>query len=439
MYITILGFFIIPIAVFLTTRLDLKQLLLTTFVCSTFSATAIIVFDFIGFALTIGQLFGMLLLIKLFILVIKKQVNCKVKINKWIYIFMILCVISLTYPLFFSKGTIVLTPDDSYLPIKFKFQMITQFSYLLFGFFIFWATCVIYKNINFKQEDYIYASRIILWIFNVLLVLQYIMPIEIYNMLFRMLPSANNQLAFYGDRVRLSGPTSEPSILSLTIVPIMGILIFNINKKNWKLDTPLILITLWLVATTKSSTFIIGLFVQLLCLIVYYRKDIITKINDIKINNKKLIIYILGMVLFVSLIFYLLFKDIIYLLLEKLGGQHASGSLRLAALKHHLNVFKQYPLFGVGFGTIRSYDLLSTWLSAIGLTGVGSYLMYILFLVKNLFRYKQSWIYIQFILVILMMMMVSVPEPYYLFLWIILGVLQVLTNEYQKKSSIINT
>ncbi len=434
MQVTLLGFITVPIALFLSFKLNLKQLLLTTFVCSTFSATAIIIFDFIGFALTIGQLFGILLLVKLFILILKKQINYKIKVNIWIYVFILLCSISLVYPILFSRGIVVLTPDNEYLPIEFKFQMVTQFAYLLFGFFVFMATCIIYKNIKYEQNDFIYTSRLILLIFNVLLILQWLMPVDVYNKIFRALPSSNNQCLPGSGFIRLSGPTFEASILCFTLIPIIGLLLFNLNKKNWRFDLPIIIISIGLIFTTQSSTFIVGLASTIMCLIFCFRRNIINQFTKLHINKNILFIGVITVGMIVGVVCYLLFKDMINILLDKLTGQSVSGSQRTTALKHHLNIFKQYPLFGVGFGTIRSYDLLSTWLAGIGLFGVGSYLIYILSIIKNLFKHKESWMYIQFVIVMIVMMMTSIPEPYYLFFWIILGVLQMLSNDFRKVS-----
>lgn len=428
MSITYIGFLLIPLTIFCGVKCNLKQLLFMTFVFSTFTTTAILNLDIIGFSLTIGHFFGMVLLIKTIVALLRKQIDYKVKINFSIIFFMVYAAISLVYPLLFSKGVEVLTPDDRYLPIVFKFQMITQYAYLMFGFLILVATVLILNNYSFKKEDMLKLSRIILVAFLGLMILQYIMPVDLYNSIFRAAHMSNNQTM--KGVIRLSGPTIEASILSFTCLPFMIPLLLNLSKKTYKLDTLLCLVVAGLIATTKSSTFIVSIVFIAAVMFIYWAPKLYVKFNIRQ--NKKLLYLSVACLLVIVLVAAFIFKDIFFILIDKLMGKNTSGSLRTHALKHHINVFINYPLTGVGFGTIRSYDLFSTWLASLGLIGVSSFVVYIFMLFKKLLCNKEYLMYLAMVALFLINMFISIPEPYYLYFWVCLGILQYLYSNYNK-------
>ncbi len=167
---------------------------------------------------------------------------------------------------------------------------------------------------------------------------------------------------------------------------------------------------------STSSTFIIGIIIFLFIIFInlfknkYYKQDVI---------NLKMIFILLNIIKPDLIRF--AFNDI----LIKLEGNGTSGSLRLKALQTHLDIALKFPILGVGFGSVRSYDLITTWMSSIGLIGTSVFILYLMNIVhkyhvisnkspiKNLYRgYSHG------ILIIFIAMFISVPEPYYLFIWI---------------------
>lgn len=428
MSITYIGFLLIPLAIFCGIKCDLKQLLFITFIFSTFTTTSILNLDVIGFSLTVGHFFGMVLLVKTALYLIQRKIDYQVKFNFSIIFFMIYAAISLVYPLLFSKGVEVLTPDDNYMPITFKFQMITQYAYLVFGFLMLVVTVLIINRYSLEKEDMLKVSRAILIIFIGLMILQYIIPVNLYNSIFRAAHMSNDQTM--NGVIRLSGPTIEASILSFTCLPFIIPLILNLTKKTYKLDVILCLVTAGLIATTKSSTFIVSIAFISLITLIYWGPKLYEQFNIRQ--NKGLLFISIGCLLAIFLVGAILFKDIFLILVDKLMAKNTSGSLRTRALSHHLKVFMHYPLTGVGFGTIRSYDLFTTWLASLGLVGFGSFIFYIFTLFKKLLWNKDCWIYLTMVALFLINMLISIPEPYYLYFWMCLGLLQYFYMSDQK-------
>ncbi|MGG7153674.1 O-antigen ligase family protein, partial [Clostridium neonatale] len=112
---------------------------------------------------------------------------------------------------------------------------------------------------------------------------------------------------------------------------------------------------------SNSSSFYLALLIYIVIYMFFIK-------NSNSFTKKKLFIYILLIISFVCLI--VLYKDIVLIgiqaLTEKLQGQNSSGIARGTAFKTHINVFKENVMFGIGFGTTRSYDLFSSWLVQVG-------------------------------------------------------------------------
>ena len=422
MKIETIGYLSIPIIIWLTYKYDLKKIMFMTLILSTLSATAIVNVTVLGFSLTIGQFSGMLFILKTLYLAVKDKINYKIVLNKSLIIFMIIATISLTFPIIFSKGVIVLTPDDTYAEIKFSFQMITQFAYLCLGFITLICSVITCNNFKVTKDDFINSGKIIIYIYIVLVVLQMIVPLEVYNCIFRAAHFSGNQW-LPGDILRLTGPTSEASIFAFTCMPIIAVVLFDaIESHKFKCSiAPLSLLIL--VALTKSSTFLVSLALIIIMAMIYVIKNF-DLINTIKASNIKIKIILSVGGIVITLAFLLIFKDTIIILVNKLIGVGESGQARTNALIHHLKVFIRYPFTGVGFGTVRSYDLLSMWLASIGGIGMGAIAIYIATLILGMMKKKENVIFSIYLIIVVTNLLISIPEPYYLFIWISIGIMQ---------------
>ena len=101
--------------------------------------------------------------------------------------------------------------------------------------------------------------------------------------------------------------------------------------------------------------------------------------------------------------------------IEKLHRLNESGQDRFASFEHMAGIGFRDP-FGIGFGSGRSKDLLSTWLCTIGIVGTTLFLCAAAQIAVGTVKRREFGQFIPFALV-LISMFTSVPEPYNLFVW----------------------
>ncbi|MNC26845.1 hypothetical protein D3C75_749920 [compost metagenome] len=108
-----------------------------------------------------------------------------------------------------------------------------------------------------------------------------------------------------------------------------------------------------------------------------------------------LVIYYRNQIRFSHIIIFLIFNCIIVVLIGVLWNfigdiavvklNSYSGVERLESMKKALIYFKEYPFFGVGWGSVTSHDLIINLLANSGLIGFLSFLFLIGYLLKRLF------------------------------------------------------
>ncbi|MGL5594463.1 MAG: hypothetical protein ACRDDH_11055, partial [Cetobacterium sp.] len=226
-----------------------------------------------------------------------------------------------------------------------------------------------------------------------------------FDEIFRMNPSSNIQP--YGNFIRVSGPNIEPSMFSIFLILIVSILLFDNIQKNYK---DIILLIMNGILTT-SSTFFVGLFLICLNYIIFSK-------NRVKIL--KIVILISLLYLFLILIY----PQILFLttgIIDKIFGKGISGSERSFDMINHFKVGLAYPLTGIGYGMARSKDLISSWIANIGFLGVGLFILSILASVKKT-NTKTKGFYVGLV-VIFLLEFISVPEPYFIYIWLIWGIM----------------
>ena len=123
-------------------------------------------------------------------------------------------------------------------------------------------------------------------------------------------------------------------------------------------------------------------------------------------------------------------RNIVSSLIIKLRGENVSGVERWDGFITMLKVGLNYP-FGVGFGSSRSKDLFSTWICNVGIVGLLIYFLFILRMFLKALSEKKLKYFFPYLLVVLLMM-ISVPEPYNLFVWFYLYYVTIF-NYYKKE------
>ena len=307
-------------------------------------------------------------------------------------VFFVYCIISVAFPLFIHDTDLMIIGQDGVaVPIRLSISNFTQLLYLLVDFVFLNAL------LRFRESEQIKNNFIKYFIYGLLsvelicayqtLAFRFDLP---FDSLFRQSVHGNIQ----GDR--LYGPCIEASML---------------YRKNW-FGTALILGAILIGLATQSSTFLVGMVLLTLCCIPRVIRFFMVE-HSVATWGKAIIgasIVLLAVLLLSEQI-----GESIAVFIVKLQRLNESGHDRLEAFEHMSSVGIRYP-FGIGFGSGRSTDLLSTWLCNIGIVGTALFLFAISQIVVNGIRQKDIERLLPLILV-LVSMFTSVPEPYNLFVW----------------------
>ncbi|VYT78620.1 hypothetical protein [Clostridium tertium] len=364
-------------------------------------------------SITAYQIISLILFLKFSFLVLTKRINFKVKIRKSLLVFVIICGLSILLIPYKSKF-IVLSPNDIYENVRFSIQNITQYCYLIISYIVYFITYILFSNniINIKKTFKILGISFVCVL--TLGIFQLIIPTNEFNLIFRNAVYVNDQ--YFLGRPRLASVNAEASILALFITPIiaMYLTIFRANIKIKYLILALLGIIIGIVS--NSSGFYLGIFIYLLADIVLLKRK-----KNGKIAIKKIIVYYITVVIFIIGVF--LFRDLItegiVSLFDKITGKHVSGVGRGNAFINQMQVFSQNLIFGIGFGTTKSYDLFSTWLVQVGILGFSMYFAYILKSIIILKKKNPSLMML--ILITNVVLLVSVSNFTYNYIWIYYG------------------
>lgn len=219
---------------------------------------------------------------------------------------------------------------------------------------------------------------------------------------------------------RVQSLSGEPSMYAFTILPYI---IFAIHRKANKILIATMTVSLLL---SVSTTGFLGIIVYIICILFF------SKINKIYIKN--LIIFI-GILIFIYFLFSSYIDEIVMnMIINKITADptNISGVERSANIMDNIiywsNLNNINFLFGIGFGVIRSTDLLTTFLINIGLIGT---LLFAYFYLKKI---KLRNLTIKkigdnaILLVLFITSMISVPEFSYLSFWLFLGLINSKNN-----------
>lgn len=365
--------------------------------------TAMSLINLNGFSLSVAQVGSLLFILRYSMeIIIKKKIILK---NKLLIYFLVLCIISLLSPFYISSELFIWKQKGGFSQYNIiKNELLKdncyQILYLNFSIIIYILSQNFFlKELNgnlkkiMKIIEYSFYSIVFTVIIEV--VCKQVNKVEIFNNIFRMNDSTLNQ------GLRVSGPNLEPSMFAIYLIFMLGIFFYNKQFKQ-------LLLVIVLGVMTTSSSFILG-FIFFLC----------SAFRQITYREKRKI-FLLLVFMIIFLFFYMSLDPVveaqIKLIISKLQGKGTSGSERSLLMKTHLRIFLEAPILGIGYGSARSTDLLTTWLANIGSLGI------VVFLGALFKNFKLKWKKILIILFIIEL--ISVPEPYFLYIWYFWGVIE---------------
>lgn len=403
MEINVLFYLVLPITLYLTINKKINYLFYFLIFSSFFTATSLINFN--GTSFSFPFIIGVFFIIKNIVLLILKKFKLKIKLNKYLFLFYLFCFFSLFSPLYIERDFYVIYQDSTFGIYNPDFTIILKhYIYITYCMCVYFFTNIYINNINDEKREIenilkiLKFTVIILFFICVYQFVSYKLNLP-FDEIFRMNPSSNSQP--HGNFLRISGPNIEPSMFAITLIFLLNIFWFMKEK-----FLSFLLLIMGILST--SSSFVIGVLIILIITLLRKRK------KEIKVL---ILLGIIVLIIFIILIgiypeAFKLFLEII----DKVQGKGVSGSDRSKSMLEHFRIGIEHPFFGIGYGVARSKDLLTTWLANIGMIGV---IFFILSLIKNI---KNNFIaygviscfFIEFI---------SVSEPYFLYLWIFLGIL----------------
>lgn len=408
MNITLMGYVLIPIGLLFLIFKPNNLLYFSVLFCG-FSGSAIINVGENGFSIQPSYWFGMLWL---FYLAIRKNFVYRVsnvrRRQVLLYAFVIYCVASLIFPLFFEGKVYVENVDGVYELLRFRGTNITQTLYLIFCF-LFYLGLLTYVNPNKELKNGVAKYYVYGLIFTCVvttyqvIALRYSFP---FDEIFRQCVHGNVQ----GNRIY--GPCIEASMLAYYLVASLPITV--------RLANPVLKygLCLWILAIgiySYSSSFVLGA-------VLWVVMELIMAIKQRKVRIRKYTLYGLIALFVVGVFASIYLNDYIAYAFKKLfdtiNGRNISGTNRSANFLSLMGTFSFSPLFGVGFGSARGTDLLSTWLACVGLFGT---LLIFLYIIDSLIKSKAHKSVKMSVIIVWSVMLVSVPEPYNLFVWVLMA------------------
>ncbi|WP_050183308.1 hypothetical protein [Domibacillus robiginosus] len=432
------------VVILLTPFIKLKNHFFIMVFFSLFTATAAFNIEKGGLSLSIipVHLIGMTFALRMMINIVKKRAIHKKSI--WLTLFVL-----------WSTISVVLLPIiDDYIPnhvtvrhyfsgegfdpIAFSTGNVTQLAYLLFGYIIYFVTV---EYIMSSRDPFKLINQTITVLVAASIVICFI---GIYEMIakFLNLPYTEIFRNFSGvviyTNYRISSVAHEPSMFAYCIIICAALMCFHnssntlLRKNKNKFFLFIILVGLF----STSTTFLLGF----LILLFYASNDYV---NTKKLNmfaSAKFYFSILGIAFSGYWLLNIPFikEKTVGRAVETLTFSNFSGADRIEKVIHHLDAFTYSPILGLGFGTTRSYDAFTTILCNLGIIGMLIFILYVFTSIRKINKVKRGSnkdiaksLQAAFICW-LIMFMISVPEMYFIYLWILFALIEV-TIATQKK------
>jgi O-antigen ligase len=474
--VTELGYVIIPISVLLF--LFSKEYLFYLFVALTpFTASSVFNVEAIKFGLAPSYWVSALFILKSLIEILTTKDDFKKKLlnNKFTFtllIFWSICLVSLLLSLvaylLFNIDYAVYSPEapDDILIRKFR---ITNFLYLtlyvLMTYFSIQEMRSTKKLVN-SITCFFYSGLFTMFWGIVIQFVGLLMGFEYPDWVFNtnLALGQSNGAMIYGIP-RMSSVAPEASIYAYFLVMFIPIYVALEVGRVYILDRFVLTVSnsIALLASfvTTSTTAYATLGMAILIFLINTQR-IPSSLNNIlfarKFFSKILIIMLVSMLLFSALIIYasnnfgIKIEDLTSLLIDSTiakgsadstsaySGQERSGAVFIA-----LDIFKQNPITGTGYGKNRSFDLITTMLANTGILGLLSFSAMILtainltisveqFTTNKMFKVLAYGLRYSLILGIFAMC-ISIPDLIFQFFWLILSFISSLYNIAKNEQS----
>lgn len=393
MTITILGFACIALASFFIVSRRTDFLLYAAVFFSGFSGSSVV---------NIGDIpvQPSLFFFALYFVVYLLRRDNSIVLPKLLLFFFAYCAASILSSALLSNSDVyIMDQQGDYSILGFSSSNLIHVGYLLIS--LLFLNCLL-KFDPQKKATLIKAYRlgfyaVVLICLYQILAFQFSLP---FDELFRQSANGNVQ----GNR--LYGPCVEASMLCYYLVPSAFFVVSMESKRKW-LDFVFALLSILVGFMTSSSTFLVGIFVAVVCAILYF----LFKNDGLKFAG-------CFAAIFAGIFLLEIFQPgtiskAITALNDKLAQNNFSGQERMSSFENMFSIGLQYP-FGVGFGASRSKDLLSTWVCNIGIFGFSIYVVFLLSVIAggaNKIVYKLPF------LITNLLMFISVSEPYNYFIW----------------------
>jgi O-Antigen ligase len=375
-----------------------------------FTATAIANFDS-GFWFTPFQFFSILWMLNTVVTaLIQRKIFISLNLRrslKYLIFFAAIVYFSSFMPLLINGNITIFSPklgDSSFSSLSFSARNLTTPLYVVFN--IFYTILIINENLNFvliKETLRFYLlSLSFASVWGLIQFASFFLGFDYPSYVFNTSTNAGgnqfNQLLFdvasTEGFIRISSVASEPSVLAQLLVSIVPVSFFALFFKSYffsfLIDFSLIVLNITVLLISTSATAYSGML-----FIVFYIFFILIFLK--KINFKVFLRLLVLSIVLMCFFFYLsstntLVSSIVDGLLDK--SSSGSGLERAKSISLAWSYFEQYPLLGVGWGSVTSFDLFVGILSSAGIFGLLSFTALILHPLKrilfNLFRLNQG-------------------------------------------------
>jgi len=415
--------------------------------------------DYLSTPVRLPYFVGVLLIIRTFlsegILFFKK-----IKTNKYIFLLLLFVMVIVGSEImpFLAEGTVFVIPESSgvsdirmvdYAILEPRPSNVTQLAYPLF--FLLISISVLFY-VNSMEDIYKLYQTLLLSGFFVIasgvlhIIFSYFSLYSAGEFWYRLISLHGwPGYGFKGNIFRMYSFAGEPGYTSFFLLMILAqVMVTNRHSYRRLLTRKGVLsdLVIWaimgVIILSGGTTGIVGL----IALIVV--APMLMGVVNVKRKTRYVFMYLLKVIIVVTvfIIAFVVFSDELGLDIRgfylyhrsKIFRHELSGYTRWQLMKQGYEIFKKYPLLGVGYGSNRSLSVSTFLLSNIGIVGFAVFLMVVIYPVRTLFynisatQKKEVQVFLMGMclsivtMVILMMFAKSESSMLFLYFWVLLAI-----------------